>query len=118
MRESDGSAVSACGPGVAPSDGVDQSVWSREIAGVITRRPCSPRVDAGMIVGSSDERLEPRCVSFWSDTVFRREALHDSRIQGGQKVARQVIDCSGPGAILYLEGVAQQNRLFDVLERQ
>src|ERR1043166_6541499 len=109
MGESDGPTVRAFRAGVATANGVDEGIRGCRAAGVLKRRPGPARIDAGMVIGAADSRLEPGIGSFRGDAVFDGKPLDDPRSQRYQESGSQVIQCFGSSAILYLERVAQQH---------
>jgi len=71
-----------------------------------------------MIIRAADKPLQPGCISFWSDAVFAGEPIDDLGSQRTEEPGRQAVEGFRPGAILYLESVAEQNGFFNVFQRQ
>src|SRR5215475_3151198 len=79
MGESNGTALRPFGASSARAHAVNEGVRSRTIPGVFECRPGSSRIDPGMIVRSSDYRLDPGCRTLRLNPVLESEAIDGFR---------------------------------------
>jgi hypothetical protein len=81
MRKRDRPAVSAFWAGFAPSNRVDERIRSSFGTCILKRRPGSPWIDAGVIIGAGDKRFKPRSVPFRRNVVFDRKPLNNLEVK-------------------------------------
>ena len=109
-------AMGAFGPSFTAANGFDQRVGSGVSARMSKRSPGPARIDSGMIIGSADDCLEPGSFSFLRNVVFRGKLVDRRGSQRRHEPRGQIVEGLGPRSILYLECVAKQNCLLDMLE--
>jgi len=93
-------------------------VRRRRRAAVRELRPGACGVDARVVVRAAEGGLAPGRLALRLDAVLVREPLDAGRVEALDHAAREVVERARPRAVLDLEGVHQEKRLLDVLDRE
>src|SRR5262245_4838617 len=116
MRQSDRATVSPFRHRFTPPDSFHQCIGRWVIRLIFERGPGPAGIDAGMVVGAANERLEPRSRSFWGNLVFACKPVDHFGAESSEQPRRQAVEGLCPSAVLNLECVTEENGLLDMIQ--